>query len=85
MTKVFASGVDYWWRRLHGRHGWAMKEVVRTLLLVRQRLDAHALAEPAPAAAGALLPLPHLPEEIWLAALGFLRSADFMPGADFVP
>jgi len=27
----------------------------------------------------------YLPEEIWPAALGFLRSADFMPGADFVP
>ena len=53
-----------------------MKEVARTLLLVRQRLGAHAPAAPAPApAAGAL---PHLPEEIWLAALGFLRSADFM-------
>ena len=77
VTKLFASGVDYWQRRLHGRHGWAMKEAARTLLLVRQRLDAHrihhALAAPGPAA------LPHLPEEIWLAALGFLRSADFMP------
>jgi len=28
------------------------------------------------AAGGAL---PHLPEEIWLAALGFLRSANFFP------
>ena len=68
ITKVFASGVDYWRRGLHSGHGWAMKEAVRTLLLVRQRLDANALAA-----------LPHLPEEIWLAALGFLRSADFMP------
>ena len=77
VAKVFASGVDYWQRRLHGRHGWAMKEAARTLLLVRQRLDMHALAAPAPAAAAGALP--HLPEEIWLAALGFLRSADFMP------
>ena len=76
VTKVFASGVDYWQRRLHGGHAWAMKEAVQTLLLVRQRLDARALLDPAPAAAGSL---PHLPEEIWLAALAFLRSADFMP------
>ena len=72
---VFLSGVDYWQRRRHIGHGWAMKEIVRTLLLVRQRLGTHALANPAHAAGG----LPHLPEEIWLAALGFLRSADFMP------
>ena len=77
VAKVFASGVDYWRRRLHVWHGWAMKEAVRTLLLVRQRLDTHALAAPAPAAAA--IALPHLPEEIWLSALGFLRSADFMP------
>ena len=76
-AKVFAAGVDYWQRRLHGGHGWAMKEAARTLLLVRQRLDAHALAAPGPVAAPCALP--HLPEEIWLAALGFLRSADFMP------
>ena len=77
VTQVFASGADYWQRRLHSGHGWAMKEVVRTLLLVRQRLGAHAPAAPSPAAAGGALP--HLPEEIWLAALAFLRSADFMP------
>ena len=76
VAKVFASGVDYWQRRLHGRHGWAMREAVRTLLLVRQRLDTYALAAPGPVAPRAL---PYLPEEIWLAALGFLRSADFMP------
>ena len=76
VAKAFASGVDYWQRRLHGGHGWAMKEVVRTLLLVRQRLDAEALTEPDPATPGAL---PLLPEEIWLAALWFLRGADFMP------
>ena len=54
-----------------GDHRWAMKEAVRTLLLVHQRLDAHV-----PAGGGAL---PHLPEEIWRTALGFLRSADLMP------
>ena len=75
VRKVFASGVDYWQRRLHGGHAWAMKEVVWAVLLVRQRLDADALA----VAVGALPHLPHLPEEIWLAALAFLRSADFMP------
>ena len=72
---VFASGVDYWRRTLHGRHAWAMKGVVRTVLLVRQRLDAHVLLGTGPGAP----PPPHLPEEVWLAALGFLRSADFMP------
>ena len=78
VAKVFASGVDYWQRRLHGRHGWAMKEVALALLLVRQRLDAP-YEPPAPGPALAAGALPHLPEEIWLAALGFLRSADFMP------
>ena len=78
VAEVFASGVDYWQRKRHGGHAWVMKEVVETLLLVRQRLDAHALANPG--AAHAQVPLlPHLPEEIWLAALGFLRSADYMP------
>ena len=78
VTKLFASGVDYWQRRRHGGHGWAMKEAVLTLLLVRQRLGAQTLVAPGPAhAAGGALP--HLPEEIWLAALEFLRSADFVP------
>ena len=72
VRKVFASGVDYWQRRRHGGHSWALKEAVTTLLLVRQRLDALA-----PAAAL----LVHLPEEIWLAVCAFLRSADFMPNA----
>ena len=71
VLKVFASGIDYWQRRRHGSHAWAMKEAVTTLLLVRQRLDG-----PAPAAPS---PLVHLPEEIWLAVCAFLRSADFMP------
>ena len=81
VTKAFASGVDYWRRKLHGGHAWVMKEVVRTVLLVRQRVDARALLHPAPGTAAGVLPitLPHLPEEIWLAPLAFLRSADFMP------
>ena len=37
---VFLSGVDYWQRSLHGGHSWAMRQVVRTLLLVCQRLGA---------------------------------------------
>ena len=77
VLKVFASGVDYWRRKRHGAHAWVMKDAVWTLLLVRQHLDALALAAAAPPAADGILP--HLPEEIWLAALGFLRSADFMP------
>ena len=72
VAKVFAAGVDYWQRKLHGGHGWVTKEAARALLLIHQRLDAHAPAGPAGN-------LPHLPEEIWVAALGFLRSADYMP------
>ena len=73
IIRAFASGVDYWQRKLHGDHGWAMKDVVRTLLLVRQRLDARVRTALVPTAGA----LPHLPEEIWLVPLGFLRSADF--------
>ena len=96
VSKLFASGVDYWQRRRHGGHAWAMKAAVTTLLLVRQRLGRCAAptpAPPAPAQGRALrssaaraksparppAPLPHLPEEIWLAACAFLRSADFLP------
>ena len=92
VVKVFASGVDYWQRRRRGGHSWALKEAVATLLLVRQRLDTRAaVLQAAPplgrralrsrsrALADAAAQLPHLPEEIWLAACGFLRSADFMP------
>ena len=90
---VFLSGVDYWQRRRHGGHSWAMRQVVLALLLVRQRLDA---APAAPATArrttrqsrvagasatprAAAQALVHLPEEIWLLVCGFLRSADFLP------
>ena len=69
--KVFASGVDYWQRKLHGGHSRAMKRAVLAMMLVRQRLDAEA------AAAGAAHALVHLPEEIWLLMCAFLRSADF--------
>ena len=79
MLEVFASGVDYWQRKRHGGHAWVMKEVVETLLLVRQRLDAHALANLGTPHAPLHPAFPHLPEEIWLVALEFLRSADFMP------
>ena len=75
LLKVFASGVDYWQRRRHGGHSWAMREAVTTLLLVRQRLDAYSQV----AALSAAPHLPHVPEEIWLVACGFLRSADFTP------
>ena len=52
--------------------------MVKEVVLVRQRqcqrLGTHAPVAAAPGPAG----LPHLPEEIWLAALEFLRSADFV-------
>lgn len=66
VVEVFASGVDYWQRLRHWGHGWGMKEAVLTVLLGRQRvagLDAGVC----------------LPEELWLMALTYLRSADFMP------
>ena len=69
MVAVFASGVDYWQRKRHGGHSWAMREAITALLLARQRLGTLA-----PAAS----PLVHLPEEIWLAVCCFLRSADFV-------
>ena len=92
LRAVFLSGVDYWQRKHHHGHAWLTKEAVKALLLVRQRLDAR--ADPArgasPAQGGRVLrsrarararppPLPHLPEELWLFAFGFLRSADFVP------
>ena len=73
MRAVFLSGVDYWQHRRHGGHSWEMRQVVLALMLTRQRLDN---AAPPTPAAGALV---HLPEEIWLLMLGFLRSADYPP------
>jgi ankyrin repeat protein len=61
---LFASGIDYWQRKHHADHSYAMRQVVTTALLIRQRLDA--------ASERALLP-----EEIWLKLCTFLRSADF--------
>ena len=72
LRKLFTSGIDYWQRRHHGGHGWAMKEVVRTLLLIRQRV-AH-LPAPRRSKRGERgtrrarkSTVPTLPEEIWLA------------------
>ena len=88
---VFLSGVDYWQRRLHGGHSWAMRKAVMALMLTRQRLDAGppvraAVAvrasrrgAAAPISAPRARPLVHLPEEIWLLVCGFLRSADYPP------
>ena len=94
VVAVFAAGIDYWQRKRHGGHAWATKAAVTAVLLVRQRLDARAaphLAGALPvrgrmlrstaarARAVTPVPLPHLPEEIWLTVCCFLRSADFMP------
>ena len=71
---VFLSGVDYWQRRRHGGHSWAMRQVVLAIMLARQRLD----DAPTPIlGGGGARVLVHLPEEIWLLMCGFLRSADF--------
>ena len=86
---LFASGVDYWQRRRHGGHSWAMKEAMLALMLTRQRLDnapapgeqGHAAAEPPCSPLPLRTPLPRLPEEMWLRACSFLRSADFEPRA----
>jgi len=70
---VFLSGVDYWQRRRHRGHSWAMRQVVLAAMLARQRLD----AAPPPILCGGARALVHLPEEIWLLMCGFFRSADF--------
>ena len=77
---VFLSGVDYWQRRRHGGHSWAMRQVVLAVMLVRQRLNTAATAAGGTATATpGQVALVHLPEEIWLLMCGFLRSADFPP------
>jgi len=68
---LFASGIDYWQRKHHDGHSYAMRQVVTTALLLRQRLDAKS------SPLGVLPELPELPEEIWLNLCTFLRSADF--------
>ena len=62
----------------HAQHSPAMRQVVHTLLLVKQRRGAVAARLP-PGAHAALLCLPN---EIWFEICGFLRSADFDPRAD---
>ena len=84
VVEAFASGVDYWRRRRHRGQAPAMGEVVRTLLLTRQRLGARRApgrTAPRTRRRAAAPPLPHLPEEIWLRLCGFLRSADFVHAA----
>ena len=86
---LFTSGVDYWQRRRHGGHSWAMKEAMLALMLTRQRLDNtpapgtqdHTAAESPRSPPPLRTPLPRLPEEMWLRACSFLRSADFEPRA----
>ena len=86
VLEAFASGVDHWRRTRHGGHARALREAVVALLLVRQRFG-HQAAAPAHGrglrarSAALARALPHLPEEIWLAACVFLRGADFMPSA----
>ena len=82
---LFATGIDYWQRKHHTHHSWAMKQLVWTLLLASHRMDARTGSAQSHARRSdghtpiqhQPLPLPLLPEEIWLEVLGFLRSADF--------
>ena len=89
---AFLSGIDYWERRRHTGHAWAMKAVVWTLLLSRGRHAAcsrgNSPVNTPPRLAGRdprsrpptpTPTLPLLPEEIWLVVCSFLRSADFVP------
>ena len=77
VRKLFQSGIDYWQRKNHREHSWAMKRVIVTLLTIRLRLfidgEAAAAEQGEPPQQR-----PHLPEEIWLEAAKFLRSADFV-------
>ena len=64
---VFHSGVDYWQRRLHAYHSWAMRQAVLTRLMIAQRSHTqHALAAQhrQPSTTAPQPPLPPLPEEI---------------------
>ena len=79
---VFLSGVDYWQRKLHRGHSWAMRRVVLAVMLARQRLDAAPAPPPPAILGGGARALVHLPEEIWLLMCGFLRSADFSSDSD---
>ena len=78
---MLRSGIDYWQRKLHVHHSWAMKQAVLTLLLIEQRCNPgksgfswRVIRAPPAEDPDMLL---HLPEEIWLEILQFLRSADF--------
>ena len=68
LKAVYKTGIDYWDRRYHGFHAHSMKQVVATILLVRQRA-AHGCGPGVSA-------LPPLPVEIWMLVLRFLRGAD---------
>ena len=73
---AFLAGADYWQRTRHRGHSGAMKGVVLALMLTRQRLDAAAAVA---RRGGTMRGLARLPEELWLAVCGFIRSADFAP------
>jgi ankyrin repeat protein len=83
VRQLFLAGVDYWQRKNHAHHSWAMKQVVRTVLRIRQRqCRSGSPAAPHPrgraAAEGGTQRLPPpMPAEMWMEVLRFLRSADF--------
>ena len=57
---LFASGIDYWQRKHHAHHSWAMKQVVLTLLLVAQRMGVHAdITQPLALSGDAHTPVQH--------------------------
>ena len=80
VLELFGSGVDYWQRLRHGGHSWALKEAMFMLMLTRQRLDVgmqEARGKGCIKRHRVSMALPHLPEEMWLRACAYLRSADF--------
>jgi len=97
MRALFSSGIDYWQRKHHGGHSWAMKQVVRAVQLVRQRLDApprtSARADTATATATATATDTHtdtaavgvVPALVHLPDEIWLVMCGFLRSADFPP
>jgi hypothetical protein len=79
MRTLFASGMDYWQRKHHVHHSWAMKQVVFTLLLVQHSFAARHQDQDQQQQQHHRQPQqqPRLPVEMWWMVCCYLRSADF--------